>query len=349
MDGYAVRAADVSQLPARLTIVGESAAGHPFAGGVGKGEAVRIFTGAPVPVGAEAVVIQENTERDGAHVIVRDGSPDREHIRRRGFDFKEGDALLDAGRRLGPREVSLAAAMGHGEVSVRRRPRIAIISSGDELVEPGSALGPGQITASNHLGIAALAEAAGAAPLQIGIARDTTAALEACFAKADGADVIVTSGGASVGDHDLVGPVLKARGMMFAFWNIAMRPGKPLMFGRLGASRILGLPGNPVSSLVCSRIFLLPLIRALLGQPAHREPPTQVRLAAAIEANGPREHYMRAILAPGPDGQPQVTPVRSQDSSLLSPLAEANCLLVRAPRAPAASPGALVDILPLDL
>jgi molybdopterin molybdotransferase len=349
MDGYAVRAADVRELPAQLTVTGEAAAGHPFSGSVGKGEAVRIFTGAPVPEGAEAVVIQENTERDGAHVIVRDGSPDREHIRRRGFDFKEGDTLLDAGRRLGPREVSLAAAMGHGEVSVRRPPRIAIISSGDELVEPGSPLGPGQITASNHLGIAALAEAAGAAPEQMGIARDTTAALEACFAKADGADVIVTSGGASVGDHDLVGPVLKSRGMAFAFWNIAMRPGKPLMFGRLGTSRILGLPGNPVSSLVCSRLFLLPLIRALLGQPARKETPTQVRLAAPIEANGPREHYMRGILGPGPDGQPQVTPIRSQDSSLLSPLAQANCLLLRAPRAPAASPGALVDILPLDL
>ena len=310
---------------------------------------MRIFTGAPVPDGADAIVIQEDTERDGAHVVVREGAPEAGHIRTRGFDFREGDTLLAAGRRLGPREISLAAAMGHGHVCVRRRPRIAIISTGDELVQPGTRLGPGQIVASNHLGIAALADAAGAAPEQLGIARDTAADLDACFARAQGADVIVTSGGASVGDHDLVAPVLESRGMMLAFWKIAMRPGKPLMFGRLGRSRVLGLPGNPVSSLVCSRIFLLPLIRALLGQPAAEEHPVQARLGVPLEANGPRQHYMRAVSRPGRDGQPEVVPVRSQDSSLLAPLAEANCLLVRAPRAQAAPAGALVDILPLDL
>jgi molybdopterin molybdotransferase len=239
--------------------------------------------------------------------------------------------------------------MSHGHVPVRRRPRIAIISTGDELVEPGTRPGPGQIVASNHLGIAALAEAAGAVPEQLGIARDTAADLGRCFARAQGADIIVTSGGASVGDHDLVAPVLEARGMTLAFWKIAMRPGKPLMFGRLGQSRVLGLPGNPVSSLVCSRIFLLPLIRALLGQPASRERPVKARLAVSLHANGPREHYMRAVTRPGPDGHPEVTPVRSQDSSLLAPLAEADCLLVRAPRAPAAPAGAFVDVLPLDL
>jgi molybdopterin molybdotransferase len=349
MDGYAVRAADVAQTPCQLTVIGEAAAGHPFSGTVGKGETVRIFTGAPVPEGANAIVIQENTERNGNHVVIREGMPETGHVRTRGFDFKEGDTLLHAGRRFGPREISLAAAMGHPHVAVHRRPRIAIISTGDELVEPGTRPGPGQIVASNHLGIAALAEAAGAAPEQIGIARDTTAALDAYFARAKGADIIVTSGGASVGDHDLVGPVLKARGMSLAFWNIAMRPGKPLMFGRLGQSRVLGLPGNPVSSLVCSRIFLLPLIRALLGQLMAEERPTQARLGVALEANGPRQHYMRGISRPGPDGHPQVVPVRSQDSSLLAPLAEANCLLVRAPKAPAAPAGALVDILPLDL
>ena len=349
MDGYALRAADVKQVPARLAVIGEAAAGHPFGGSVGKGEAVRIFTGAPVPEGADAVVIQEDAKRDGAHVLVQEGAPEAAHIRTRGFDFREGDELLAAGRRLGPREVSLGAAMGHGHVSARRRPRIAIISTGDELVEPGTQPGPGQIVASNHLGIAALAEAAGAVPEQLGIARDTAADLDRCFARAHGADIIVTSGGASVGDHDLVAPVLEGRGMQLAFWKIAMRPGKPLMFGRLGASRVLGLPGNPVSSLVCSRLFLLPLIRALLGQPPTEERPQQARLAVAIEANGPREHYMRAISRPGPGGQPEVTPVRSQDSSLLAPLVEANCLLVRVPRAPAAPAGALVTILPLDL
>jgi molybdopterin molybdotransferase len=349
MDGYAVRAADMTRRPATLTVIGEAAAGHPFSGSVGQGQAVRIFTGAPVPDGADAIVIQENADRDGAKVIVRDGTVETGHIRTEGFDFRAGDMLLAAGRRLGPREISLAAAMGHGQVAVRRRPTVAILSTGDELVLPGSRLGPGQITASNHLGIAALAQSAGAAPQQLGIARDTRADLDAHFARAQGADVIVTSGGASVGDHDLVGPVLEGRGMTLDFWKIAMRPGKPLMFGRLGQSRVLGLPGNPVSSLICTRLFMLPLIRALLGQPPDIETPTQARLGVPLEPNGPRAHYMRAVSSPGPDGLAVVAPVRSQDSSLLAPLAEADCLLIRAPRAPAAAAGSLVSILPLDL
>jgi molybdopterin molybdotransferase len=349
MDGYAVRAADVTRLPATFTVIGEAAAGHPFSGSVGQGQAVRIFTGAPVPDRAGAIVIQENADREGAKVVVREGAVETGHIRTKGFDFRAGDTLLAAGRRLGPREISLAAAMGHGQVAVRRRPTVAILSTGDELVPPGSPLGPGQITASNHLGIAALAQSAGAAPQQLGIARDTRADLDAHFARAQGADVIVTSGGASVGDHDLVGPVLEERGMTLDFWKIAMRPGKPLMFGRLGHSRVLGLPGNPVSSLICTRLFLLPLIRALLGQPTDTETPGQARLGVPLEANGPRAHYMRAVSSPGPDGLPVVTPVRSQDSSLLAPLAAADCLLVRAPRAPAAPAGSLVSILPLDL
>jgi molybdopterin molybdotransferase len=347
MDGYAVRAADVTRLPSTLTVIGEAAAGHPFLGTVSESQAVRIFTGAPVPEGADAIVIQENTERDGASVVVREGSVEMEHIRTKGFDFRKGATLLAAGRRLGPREVSLAASMGHGQVTVRRRPKVAILSTGDELVPPGSRLGPGQITASNHLGIAALAEAAGAAPQQLGIARDTHADLDAHFARAQDADIIVTSGGASVGDHDLVAPVLQARGMTLAFWKIAMRPGKPLMFGRLGHSRILGLPGNPVSSLICARLFMLPLISALLGRAAQDDTPVQARLSVPLEANGPRQHYMRAISKPGPDGHLLVAPVRSQDSSLLAPLAEADCLLIRLPRAPAAPAGSLVSILPL--
>ncbi|MBX9588718.1 MAG: molybdopterin molybdotransferase MoeA [Hyphomonadaceae bacterium] len=349
MDGYAVRAADVARLPAALAIIGEAAAGHPFSGAVDPGQAVRIFTGAPVPDGADAIVIQENAERDGGKVVVREGTIETDHIRPKGSDFRAGDTLLAAGRRLGPREVSLAAAMGHGQLSVHRRPRVAILSTGDELVPPGSRPGLGQIIASNHLGIAALAESAGATPLQLGIARDTHTDLDTHFARAQGADIIVTSGGASVGDHDLVAPVLQARGMTLAFWKIAMRPGKPLMFGRLAQARVLGLPGNPVSSLICTRLFLLPLIRALLGQPALDQAPAQARLSVPLEANGPRQHYMRAVSSPGPDGLAQVAPVRSQDSSLLAPLAEANCLLVRAPRAPAAPAGSLVSILPLDL
>jgi molybdopterin molybdotransferase len=348
MDGYAVRAADVGKLPATLAVIGQAAAGHPFAGSVAAGQAVRIFTGAPLPAGADAIVIQENADRDGDKVNVRDGSIDKGHIRRRGFDFREGETLLAAGRRLGPREVALAAAMGHGTLPVRRRPRVAILSTGDELVAPGQTPGHGQIVSSNHLGVAALAELAGAEVRLLGIARDTRDSLDAHFDQARDADVIVTIGGASVGDHDLVGPVLEARGMSLSFWKIAMRPGKPLMFGRLGQARVLGLPGNPVSSLVCTRVFLVPLIRALLGVPARGEEIVQARAGVALEANGPRQHYMRATSAPGSDGLAVVTPVRSQDSSLLAPLAEADCLLVRPPQAPALSLGALVPILPLD-
>ena len=353
MDGYAVRAADVTHLPATLELIGEAAAGHPFAGTASRGQAVRIFTGAPLPAGTDAVVIQENAiqERAGpdtAKVTVRDGSVDKSNVRHRGFDFREGEVLLQAGRRLGPREIALAAAMGHGQVSVRRPPRVAILSTGDELVAPGMRPGPGQIISSNHLGIAALAEAAGAEVQLLGIARDTRESLDRHFAEAEGADVIVTIGGASVGDHDLVGPVLQARGMALSFWKIAMRPGKPLMFGQLGAARVLGLPGNPVSSLVCSRIFLVPLLRALLGEPAHAQHPVQARAAVPLDANGPRQHYMRATTTPGSDGLALVTPVRSQDSSLLAPLAEADCLLVRPSMAPAVPAGTPVPILPLD-
>ncbi len=348
MDGYAVRAADVANLPATLAVIGEAGAGHPFAGSVAAGQAVRIFTGAPLPAGADAIVIQENTARDGTKVTVQEGRIDTGHVRPRGFDFREGETLLSAGRRLGPREVALAAAMGHGTLHVRRRPRVAILSTGDELVPPGQRPGPGQIVSSNHLGVAALAEAAGAEAGLLGIARDTRESLDAYFAHAEDADIIVTIGGASVGDHDLVAPVLEARGMALSFWKIAMRPGKPLMFGRLGQARVLGLPGNPVSSLVCTRVFLVPLIRALLGMPADDAHAVQARAGVALEANGPRQHYMRATSAPGSDGLAVVTPVRSQDSSLLAPLAQADCLLVRPPQAPAVAAGALVPILPLD-
>jgi molybdopterin molybdotransferase len=348
MDGYAVRAADVAELPAALTLIGESAAGHPFSGRLLQGQAVRIFTGAPVPAGADAIVIQENVAREGGRVIVREGTTDRGHIRDRGLDFAAGDVLLEAGRRLGPRELSLAAAMGHGTVSVRRKPRVAVLATGDELLPPGSDLGPGQIIASNHLGVAALADASGAQAHLLGIARDTPESLEAFIGEAADADILVTIGGASVGDHDLVKPALEKRGMALAFWNIAMRPGKPLMFGSLGTSCVLGLPGNPVSAIVCSRVFLVPLIHALLGRPGRGEDLRQARTAVDLAANGPRQHYMRATMSPGPDGLAVARPVRSQDSFLLSPLAQSDCLLVRPVRAPAAPAGSLVPILPLD-
>lgn len=348
MDGYATRAADLSTLPATLRVVGEAAAGHPFSGAVEAGEAVRIFTGAPVPLGADCIVIQENTQRSGNRVTVRGGSIDPEYIRPRGFDFKTGDTLLQSGRKLGPRELALAAAMGHGTLKVHRRPRVAILSTGDELVAPGETPGPGQIISSNHLGVAALAELAGAEVQQLGIARDTRDSLHSRIAEARGADILVTIGGASVGDHDLVAPVLEAQGMSLAFWKIAMRPGKPLMFGKLKAMRVLGLPGNPVSALVCTRVFLVPLIHALAGLPYNNDSTQTARAAVPLEANGPRQHYMRATLRRAADGTLEATPVRSQDSSLLSPLAVADCLLIRAANAPAAAAGSKVPVLPLD-
>jgi len=348
MDGYAVRAADAARIPVTLTVVGEAAAGHPFSGRVEAGQTVRIFTGAPVPAGADAIVIQENTERSGTRVVVKASAARSDHVRSRGFDFSAGSSLLQPGRKLGARELSLAAAMGHGSVAVYRRPRVAVLSTGDELVPPGETPGPGQIVSSNHLGVGALAELAGADVIQLGIARDTRESLETHVERASGADLLITIGGASVGDHDLVAPTLQRRGMQLAFWKIAMRPGKPLMFGRLGPLRFVGLPGNPVSALVCTRVFVTPLLRRLSGLPDAAAATLTARAAVPIEANGPRQHYMRATLNRTPGGTLEVTPVRSQDSSLLSPLAIADCLIVRAPNTPPLSPGDSVEILPLD-
>jgi molybdopterin molybdotransferase len=352
MDGYAVRAADVGALPATLRVIGAAAAGHPFSGTVGPGEAVRIFTGAPLPDGADAVVIQENADGEAARVIVREGAVEPESIRSRGMDFREGERLLAAGQRLGPPEIALAAAMGHGTLLVRRRPRVAVLSTGDELVAPGTrpGPGPGQIVASNHLAVAALAEAAGAEVSLMGIARDTHEDLARRIGEAAGADVLVTIGGASVGEHDLVAPVLKGRGLALSFWKIAMRPGKPLMFGRLDGVCVLGLPGNPAASFVCARLFLVPLIWRLLDRPVEASIATvEARLAAAVEANGPRQHYMRAVTRPGPDGFAQVMPLPLQHSSLITPLAQADCLLVRPPHAPLAASGGHASILPIGV
>lgn len=347
MDGYAVRAADVGNVPVRLELIGESAAGHSFDGAVGGGQCVRISTGAPVPDGADCVIIQEETERDGSWVVVKETGSTRQHIRLRGFDFAEGRDLIETGRRLDARAIALAAAAGHGSLQVRRRPVVAILATGDELVEPGEPPAKDQIVSSNAYGLAAMVEAAGGEPRLLGIARDTRGALADKIAEADGADVLVTIGGASVGDHDLVGPMLKESGATLDFWKIAMRPGKPMMLGRRGVQRVLGLPGNPVSCLITARVFLVPLLRRMLGlaDEAGLEPAV---LAAAIEANGPRQHYMRASITLRGAALPAVAPLVSQDSSALSLLASAGCLIVRSIGAPALPTGAKVQILRLD-
>ena len=347
MDGYAVRAADIAEIPARLRVVGESAAGRGFRGSVGEREAVRIFTGAPVPTGANAIVIQENTTRDGDVVAVGPGEMDPGYIRKRGFDFTQGQTLLEADRVLNAREIMLAASMGHGEVSVRRRPRVALLATGDELVLPGTPPGPDQIVCSNPFGISAMVSGAGGDAVFAGIARDTRESLGSMLDSVSDADIVVTIGGASVGDHDLVGPVLTSRGMKLDFWKIAMRPGKPLMFGKLAGQRVMGLPGNPVSSMICARVFLVPLIRRMLGLPDPGFACRRATLTHDLPANGPRQHYARAVLETR-EGQDVVSPVSSQDSSLIAALARSNALIVQAPHAPKSATGTAVDVMMLD-
>jgi molybdopterin molybdotransferase len=348
MDGYAVRAADIASLPARLEVVGTSAAGRRFKGQVGSGQAVRIFTGAPVPEGADAIVIQEHAARSGDQVELTDNRTDPGHIRPRGFDFVAGQTLLDASRPLNARDVALAAAMGHGQVPVRRRPRVAVLATGDELVAPGVTPAEDQIVCSNAYGLAAMVGQAGGEARFIGIAADNRASLEGKLREAQGADILVTSGGASVGEHDIVAPVLQGCGAALEFTTVAIRPGKPLLFGRLGRMCVLGLAGNPVSSLVCGRVFLVPLIRRMLGLEAVHFARARARLAAGLPANGSRQHYARARLKPGDDGVLLALPARSQDSSLLFPLAEADGLIVQPSNEPAWGAGKEVDVLLLD-
>ncbi len=349
MDGYALRAADLAALPARLNVIGASAAGHGFAGAVGPGEAVRIFTGAPVPPGADTVIIQENTTADSDSVTILQAEPVGRNIRLAGLDFCEGDVLLARGTRLGPCELALAAAMNHAMLSVTRRPRIALLATGDELAQPGETLGPDQIVTSNTFAVGAYAQAAGAEVIDLGIAGDTFAQIEAGIraGRDAGADVLVTLGGASVGDHDLVQTALANEGMELGFWKIAMRPGKPLMHGRIGDMRILGLPGNPVSAIVCGVLFLIPLIRALAGDPQAGADPTEAAvLGCDLPANDMREDYLRATLASGA-GLPVATPFGRQDSSMLRVLASSHCLVVREPNAPATKAGEACRIIRL--
>src|SRR2546423_5637581 len=349
MDGYAVRAADASHAAAWLKVIGEVAAGRPFEKMVGKGEAVRIFTGGVVPEGADAVVIQEDTVVEGGGITITEAATVGRHIRPAGIDFREGDVLLAGGARLTERDLSLAAGMNHPRVPVRRRPRVAILATGDELVLPGEAPGPGQIVYSNGYALRALASSEGAETIDLGIAADSIEATTQGIRRArdSGADILVTSGGASVGDHDLVKRSLEAEGVTIAFWRIAMRPGKPMMHGRLGAMRVIGLPGNPVSSYVCAFLFLVPLIRALSGRTDVHHISETALLGRDIAANDMREDYLRARLEVRTDGVLIATPVDHQDSSLLANLALARALVIRAPFAPAARAGSPCDILRL--
>ena len=307
MDGYAVRAADVAALPATLRLIGEALAGRGFDGEVKQGEAVRIFTGAPVPKGADTVVIQENTEVAPGVVTVNDAAP-RRHIRPRGQDFTKGEVLLRAGTRLGPRELMLAAAMNHAELPVRRKPKVAILATGDEVMPPGTALDRDQIVSSVPAGLAALIEAQGGEPMSLGIAQDTAESIVTLARTGSAADILVTVGGASVGERDLVSAALRSEGMELDFWKIAMRPGKPLLYGRLGNQRVLGVPGNPVAALICGLVFLVPMLHRLLGLREGARGPHEAVLGQALEANGPREHYMRAASTWRPGGERLVTP-----------------------------------------
>jgi len=317
MDGYALRRAEVEP-DAMFKVIGEAAAGHRFDGTLKPGQAVRIFTGAPVPDGADFVVIQEDTTRRGDLITLGHKIGEKDNIRPAGGDFQEGQRIT-APRRLAPADIALLAAMNIARVPVHRKPIVAIMATGDELVQPGETPGPDQIIASNTYGLAALLEAEGAQARMVPIARDTSASLKRSFDLAQGADLIVTIGGASVGDHDLVAPVAAELGMTQAFYKVAMRPGKPLMAGRLNGAAMVGLPGNPVSAMVCGTVFVAPMIRAMIGLGCAPAPRVSLPLGADIPANGPREHYQRAVVTNG-----AVTPEARQDSALLSVLAQAN-------------------------
>lgn len=340
MDGYAL---PLAPLPgATFTVIGEAAAGSTFDRALGQGEALRIFTGAPVPAGASHVVIQEDVLREGSRITIGPRAEPSRNIRPRGQDFATGD--LFAPKRLGPADLGLLAAMNLAEVSVHRRPVVAFLSTGNELVAPGDVPGPGQIVASSALALAALAEGAGAEARILPIARDDLAHLRAALDLAGGADLIVTLGGASVGDHDLIGRHAADLGLHLDFWKIALRPGKPMMAGTRGGVALLGLPGNPVSAYVCAVLFMLPMLRAFQGDPSPVPVPQRAMLTTALPQNGPRRHYLRAVHDPATG---KITPAGSQDSALTRVLAQSNALLIQPEHAPAMAPGQDVAFLPL--
>lgn len=351
MDGYAIRAEDVTSVPTDLKVIGEVAAGRPFQGQVQGGQAVRIFTGGELPAGADTVIVQENTRREGDRVIVATPPQKGRHIRAAGLDFKEGEILLTRGRVLTGRDLGLAAAMNHPLLPVHRRPRVALLATGDELVLPGRQPGPGQIVYSNGYSVGALARQEGAEFTDLGIVRDNLADTVAAIqnARTRRVDVLVTMGGASVGDYDLVREALAAEGMDLSFWKIAMRPGRPLMHGRLGPIHVLGLPGNPVSAFVCAFLFLLPLLRTLSGRADATLAGEHALLGSDLPENDERADYLRARLSRSSRGALVATPFPLQDSSMTRVLAEADCLVLREPHAPRALAGSPCIILKLPL
>lgn len=347
MDGYAVRAADVAHVPTRLKVVGAVPAGQAYPHPVKAGEAVRIFTGAPVPEGADAIVIQEDADREGDLVLVREGAPQGRYVRPAGLDFKEGEIGLKAGRKLSAADVGFAAAMNRPWLLVHRKPRVAILPTGDEVVMPGDPVGPHQIVSSNGIALAALVTACGGVPIHLPIAPDDNSALQRIAAGAAGADLLLTTGGASVGDHDLVRGALGADGLALDFWTVAMRPGKPLMVGRYRDTPMIGLPGNPVSTLVCGLLFAKPALDKMSGLGDVFPMPMRARLKVPLEENDRRQDYLRATLARAADGSLEAEPFGKQDSSMISLLARADCLVIRAPHAAPAKMGDWVEIIPL--
>ena len=348
MDGYAVRAGD-AVLGAGLRVVGSAPAGHPWDGVLQTGEALRLFTGSVVPDGADAIVIQEDVTRAGDMATINEAAAPGRHIRRAGQDFTAGDVLLSAGKRLNARDIGLAAAGNHPWLAVHRQPRIAILATGDEIALPGEPIPTGGIVSSNSHALAALVRAAGGEPVVLPVVADTREAVMAVADAVHGMDMLVTTGGASVGEHDLVQEALGARGLQVDFWQIAMRPGKPLMFGQMGPVAMLGLPGNPVSALVCATLFLLPAIQVLSGLPAAPPPTVQARLGAAVAANDKRADHLRATLTVDADGSLIATPFPRQDSAMLRLMAQADALVLRPPYAEALAADGLVEVIRLDM
>ncbi len=347
MDGYALRVEDLVDIPATLDLIGESAAGHSHTGVVNKGQAVRIFTGAPVPEGADTVIMQENTSRpDDNKVTINTGNTEGANIRLAGVDFHKNDTLLKAGQKLTSKDLALAAAMNHAQLPVYKQPVVAVLATGDELVEPGDTPNPDQIVSSIPYGLIPMIEDWGGKAIYLGIARDRIESLREKIEEAKKADILVTIGGASVGDHDLVQKVLKDSGMDLNFWKVAIRPGKPIMYGQLGTTHVLGVPGNPVSAFICAQLFLSAMLRKKLGNQDLAGDKVTALLGVDLPENGPREHYMRGSAVKREDGNFEVTPAQSQDSSLISTYAASNCLIVRPPHASEAKKGDVVRIIP---